>query len=234
MEEKKNYREELEKVERKYKRLRKSVLIVLLLIIIIFLVTTSYKFVILRKVADNNINVEVGDNYKIIRTTKDSVSTTFVKDGILKTVNKMSGAMTITNVLMNNTWHSFVEVKETPENDEIKTYYYERAQETNVVLNRTNLNEYFIMMYDEQMAEAKVSSWGILQAILAGGIEIKSTEYNGKDCYKVIHDSHYMIVDKDNFTAVNDNGVEIKLEKNVVTDEDIKMPDKNEYNKANY
>lgn len=233
MEDKKNYKEELEKIERKYKRLKKSVLIVLLFILIIFIIVTSYKFIILRKVADNNINIEVGDNYKLTRKTEESISTIFVKDGIYKTVNEMKGAMKIINVYQDNMWHSFVEVKDSSENNGMKTYYYERAQEIKMVLNRTSLSGYFIMMYDETMVDAKVSSIGILKAILSGNMEIKSTEYNGKDCYKVIHDSNYMIVDKENFTAVNDNGVEIKLEKGVVTDEDIKMPDINEYTKVN-
>lgn len=234
MEDKKNYKEELEKIERKYKKLRKSVLIVLLLILGMFLITTTYKFVILRKVADNNINIEVGDNYKLTRKTEETISTIFVKDNIYKTVNELIGRdMYIVNVYTDNMWHSFVEVKDSSENNGIKTYYYERAQETKIILNRTSLSGYFVMMYDETMSDAKVSSIGILQAILSGNIEIKSTEYKGKDCYKVIHDSHYIIVDKENFIALNDNGVEIKLEKGVVTDEDIKMPDINEYNKVN-
>lgn len=231
MEEKNNnYKDELEKIERKYKRLRKSVIIVLLLILVIFLITTSYKFIILRKVADNNINVEVGDNYKITRKTKDSTSITFVKDGIYKTVSEREGDMIITNVLCDNIWHSFIEIKETSENDAFKSYY-EREQEIKMELNRANLSGYFIMMYDEQ-AEAKVESLKILEAILTGNIEIKSTEYNGKSCYKVIYDTHYTIVDKDTFVTINDNGVEIKLERNVVTDEDIKMPDINEYKRS--
>lgn len=233
MEEKKDYKEELEKIEIKYKKLKKSVLVVLLLILIVFCISTLYKFIILRKVADNNINIDVGNNYKLTRKTDDYTSTTFVKDGIYKTVNEREGDIIITNVFADNKWHSFVEVKDSAENGKIKTYYYERNQETKMFLNRTSLSSNYMMMYDEQSASEKVGNMGILQTILAGNVEIKSTKYNEKDCYKIIHDSHYMIVDKKDFVAINDNGVEIKLEKGVVTDEEIKMPDINEYKNVN-
>lgn len=220
MEDKKNYKEELNKVETKYKRLRKTVLIIILLILVIVLINISYKFIILRKTVDNNININVGSNYKLTRGSEKQIVTTYVKDGIIKAIydNKDFEHHKLITLVEGNTFHQIII------SEQDKTYSKFENENVVPVVNTVNLSSHFWATTDY-----KVTNISLLKEILKGRIEIKNVEYNGKKCYKIIDDTIYATVDKETFRILNDNGYDCKLEIGVVTDEDIKIPDLSEY-----
>lgn len=76
----------------------------------------------------------------------------------------------------------------------------------------------------------KFDLW-ILWGIISGKVGIKNIEYNNEKCVKVVSDEDYIIARKDDYRIVNDDGTDIELEIGTVTDEDIAMPNIDEYEK---
>ncbi len=215
-------KDELEKVKAQYSRyikIIKLIALVLLIIVVILLSKTIYKFSIVYRMVENNVWMDLGDNYKI--TTYDEKTgnvklAQYYNNDIKKIVDDSENESYLTS----DKWYCVsVEYKEySIITDNIVQLLY--VPKESLFLQETYLNERLQKM----------------QAIKSGmNYDIGKENYNNKE-YVILYTDYYKYyIDKEDFIIKykksGNDFYRYEIETNVVTDEDVKIPDLSDYTK---
>lgn len=195
----------------------KTILLAILLLLAIYIICTFFQWSLLCSIYDSNTEFDAGNNYKVtIQYGGETQSTTvkLYKDGV--------GIYQLGNA------------------------GYIRVDDQSAYIILKDLKQY--MKLDKDSSAAEVSSVGsvatyevfentnktkLLQDVLFGKIQIQKQEYNGQECYFIFTDTEKVWADKDTKLIIRDEiegeYKEIKIEQNVVTDQDIALPDLSGY-----
>lgn len=215
-------KDELEKVKAQYNRyikIIKVIVIVLMIVAVILLSKTIYKFSIVYKVIQNNVWMDLGDNYKITtydEKTGDAIHIQYYKNNIKKIIDSGENESYLTS----DKWYRVsIEYKQySIITDNIVQLLY--VPKESLFSGETFLNERL----------QKV------QAIKNGmNYEIGKENYNNKD-YMILYTGYTKYyIDKDDFIIKykksGNDFYRYEIEINVVTDEDIAIPDLSDYTK---
>lgn len=194
----------------------KTIFLFALLLLAIFIVCTFLQWNLVCKIYDANTQIDLGNNYKL--TTEyggenASTSVKIYKDGI--SVYQLGETGFI--------W-----------TDNQKTYIILTSEKQYFGIENgtpmTDVNSTTVPTYEIFADKDKVA---LLQEVLLGKIQIKTEEFEGQDCYIVTSENEKVWANKDSLQIIRDesNGeiVETKIEKDVVTDQDIALPDLTKY-----
>lgn len=208
--------EEVVMVKNKYKKMRRIILIILLVIILIYAGNILITALRIQRVFIDNTNVDLGDNYKLTRVHNDLQTITYYKDGI-------------TNVLYTNGKNSLY-VKD--------NQYYYISYDKKEYVQRNDIKEFV----EPSSTVSLLNYWGTFEDgyvhSLKNMIEL-TFQANAKFSTENINGQKYEVIEmkgmgdtlwinKDNHFIEKEDMqgqiVEQKIEKNVVTDEDVKAP----------
>ena len=200
-------------MEKKKIKLWKKILILIVLILLILLVIVFYRYNILTTLQEKNYIYNEKSNCYYYSESDNTIMEYWKKDGIIKlNTRQLNGNGNITFWLNTNTNEEYIFWNE-PEK------YY--SEEEGVTLKRLPQG----MMFAE---DAKVR----LMMAVYPGLYIGSQKYEGKDCYKIkIGEQEEFIEKETGLVLYSSNGENRKITYSFdcVTNEDIKMPDINEY-----
>lgn len=235
---------ELEKVRRKYLKLRNTILTILgiiIAIIIVILIIFLYKYFPISKILKTNVMADLGDNCKITyyhNDEKTPIRIIYINDGLFKSVVPVisdagkgafinMGNIDGYNYIINEIdWNDEVESVKTYRKIKVSDELPEWYDETKI-----NLLEGFYSGYP------KIRFIDVAKFIIEEKGRIEREEYNGKE-YIVLRRNKYAkayinpetkLVEKIvGGTDQYKDEINIVIEKNAVTEE-IKLPDLTEY-----
>lgn len=207
--------EEVIKVKNKYKKMIHVILLVLLIIILIFGGNILINALRLRRVFIDNVNVDLGDNYKLTRIENNFQNTTYHKDGITNFIysDGKDGLYSKDNEF----YYVSYDKKEYVKRNDIKEFV--EPSSTISLLNYWGVDDEYVHSLKNMLLLAYQSNAKFSSEIIDGQkysvIELKAFG----DTLWVNNDNHF--VEKEDMQG---QIVEQKVEKNVVTDEDVKAP----------
>lgn len=207
--------EEVIMVKNKYKKMRFIVLIILLAIILIYAGNILITALRIQRVFINNVNIDLGNNYKLTRIENDLENITYRKDGI-------------TSVVYSNGKNGLY-----MRNDEFYYVSYDKKE----YVKRDDIKEFV----QPSATISLLNYWGVENDYKPSLKNMVATVYqtNAKFSTKIIDGQKYDIIEMKAFGETlwvnSDNNfiekedmqgqiIEQKVEKNVVTDEDVKAP----------
>lgn len=210
---------------KKYKckmRLFKSILLIIAILIIIFLGVKLYKWCLLLKLFNHNVNYDLGNNYRIIQKDANTgdVTERLYKDGIsfIKFKNNNSA------IWADDSQKYIIIFKDK------KYYIVDNSQPPTGLDNTVSLLSY-LMVTDGDSS----NSLNILSYLFTHYISIHTEKYGEHECYVIKVDESKFWVDKDSLFIIredfNGESTETMVETNILTNEDIKRPDLSEYEK---
>lgn len=213
---------EAKEIKNKYKKLRNSILCVILVIVIVLLVKFIYNYNIVKKIFENNVNVNLGNNYKITKVTNDTYrQEIYYKDGDIKALYNDNNCMLwiddtayicvydkeeYTVVRNNETGESSLPMKPYGGGENVSIMgsiaFYEEDVDSFLDIAK-------IMIFTNMNVKEEVIDNEELY-VLETGVDVKM--WFNKENYSLRRELHYGDVS------------EYKIEKGVVTDKDIKLP----------
>ena len=210
---------------KKYKckmRFFKSILLIIAILIIIFLGVKLYKWCLLLKLFNHNVNYDLGNNYRIIQKDANTgdVTERLYKDGIsfIKFKNNNSA------IWADDSQKYIIIFKDK------KYYIVDNSQPPTGLDNTVSLLSY-LMVTDGDSG----NSLNILSYVFTHYISIHTEKYGEHECYVIKVDESKFWVDKDSLFIIredfNGESTETMVETNILTNEDIKRPDISEYEK---
>lgn len=210
---------------KKYKckmRFFKSILLIIAILIIIFLGVKLYKWCLLLKLFNHNVNYDLGNNYRIIQKDANTgdVTERLYKDGIsfIKFKNNNSA------IWADDSQKYIIIFKDK------KYYIVDNSQPPTGLDNTVSLLSY-LMVTDGDSS----NSLNILSYVFTHYISIHTEKYGEHECYVIKVDESKFWVDKDSLFIIredfNGESTETMVETNILTNEDIKRPDLSEYEK---
>lgn len=212
--------EEVKKLKKKYKKLRNCIIIPIIIIVLIAVIVLTYNSLTIRKILKNNLSINLGDNYKytIVSYSFDNpeneVETmSFHKDGVI-------------SVVLQNGKYGMIK-----DNDMTYQLMYEtkeyRALENGLLMGESinDLSTYFLIDKEDADSFGKIAEIVYKAMIFVGNEKIDGTSYYVINFLgfgeKIYINKETYLVEKSIF---EDRIMEYKLEKDVVTDEDIMLP----------
>ena len=199
-------------MEKKKMKIWKKILIVIAVIILIYLLITLYKYIVLTKIYERNMESKKITNSYYYSETEDTIMEFWYKDGLMKVHLERKG--NVGDIIMwedSNTGEKYVFWNE-PEKK-----YQEGGQ---VVAN-------YASMFTE--SQSKIRLMMAAHPLLF----IVPTKYDNKQCYYVTMFDIKEKIDKETgLTLLEGNsGIErtLKYTFDDVTDEDVEMPNLSEY-----
>lgn len=216
-------KEELEKIKKKYKKIRNIVLTLILIIVVPIVLNITYKTIIVKRMYTVIGKTLLSKNYKMTQEFENSGTLeSYIKDGKNKTVFRHKDDVTMISYNIEDTSYTFMENPK----EGIKNYY---KRELPLNYEETSEEEMLESMGCNKKGKFKISN--ALKIVLASKIKISNEEYKGTKCYKIKNDGekYYSLVDKKTFEVIYQNEGERKIEYDVVTDEDMKLPNLEEY-----
>lgn len=213
-EEIKGSEEEVKKIKSSYKKLRRTILLILLFIVIVYMGNLLITALRVQNVLQNNVAVDLGNNYKFIRTFNGRTNVTYYKDGICNNVfsDGKYGLYKKDNEI-------YQVMYETKEYQKINSENFLNISSTVSLLNYVAMDKEYVdslkdMIIFVYQANVKFDTETInSQKYLV--IEMKAF---GEKLW--INADTYLVEKEDMQGQVTEQ----KIEKNVVTDEDIKAP----------
>lgn len=210
---------------KKYKckmRFFKSILLIIAILIIIFLGVKLYKWCLLLKLFNHNVNYDLGNNYRIIQKDANTgdVTERLYKDGIsfIKFKNNNSA------IWADDSQKYIIIFKDK------KYYIVDNSQPPTGLDNTVSLLSY-LMVTDGDSS----NSLNILSYVFTHYISIHTEKYGEHECYVIKVDESKFWVDKDSLFIIredfNGESTETMVETNILTNEDIRRPDLSEYEK---
>lgn len=210
---------------KKYKckmRFFKSILLIIAILIIIFLGVKLYKWCLLLKLFNHNVNYDLGNNYRIIQKDANTgdVTERLYKDGIsfIKFKNNNSA------IWADDSQKYIIIFKDK------KYYIVDNSQPPTGLDNTVSLLSY-LMVTDGDSS----NSLNILSYVFTHYISIHTEKYGEHECYVIKVDESKFWVDKDSLFIIredfNGESTETMVETNILTNEDIKRPDLSKYEK---
>ena len=199
------------------KKLLKIFIIIFILTMIIIWGFFVYKVIVIKKVTDNNVEVHLGSNYKIIKTNKFNDGNVqeeilYYKDGIVKYTGSNGKNVAIRK-------GDYVYMYSTDQD-----VCYEIGPETAMLYP----SEYANLMMNWFISKEEVDSYiDIVKFILSTDVNLKAEVVDGKE-YIVIEDSFNrsldLYINKETYLCEMCSDTTQKVEIGTVTDEDMKMP----------
>lgn len=176
-----------------------------------------YKVIVVKKIMDNNVEVHLGNNYKIIKTEisksgEERENVLYYKDGIVKYTGDNGKNVMIRNeesVYLYSTDHK---------------NYYDVGKNDSVMLT---YSEYANLTMNWFIAKEDVDSYfDVAKFVIMGRINLKNEIIDGKEYIAMnsFGDSSYLYVNKENYLCEICQGTSQKVEIGTITDEDLKMP----------
>lgn len=208
---------------KKYKkkmRILKSILLIVALFAITFLGTKVYKWQLLMKFVNHNVNYDLGNNYRIIQKDGNTGNITekLYKDGIsfIKFKNNNSSIWEDAN-------QKYVII-----HGDKKYYILDKNSPPTGLDNTATLLSYLLMTEGSSNDSLQIFSY-----VFTHNISISTEKYGEHECYVVKLDESKFWVDKTSLFIIredfNKESTETTVETNTLTDEDIKLPDISEY-----
>ncbi len=207
--------EEVKKIKSTYKKMKYTIFFLLLAIIIFYisnlLITTLY----LQNIVKKNLGINLGNNYKLTRTSGNYTTTIYYKDGIYN------------HIYSDNQKSIYAKNEEIYQVDYL-TKTYQKIELNSFLQPHVSLSlfNYFYFGEDEESLSFK----SLLTTVYQANVKLSSETIHQQKYLTVslkafneklwIHPDTYYI-EKENMDG---QITEQKLEKNVVTDEDIKTP----------
>lgn len=211
-------KDELDKVKKeyvKYIKIIKLIIFVLVVIAIVLILRTIYKFSIIYKIVENNVWMELGDNYKI--TTYDEntgkvVGTIYYKNGIKKDI--YNGVEWYTTSDEEMYWILLEQKEYQVIIDDLVHTLRHIAKESLFTTSVAQINE-------------KIQKSGAIKSRMKDKL---STEiYNNKEFFYIDGGFSRWYVDKDDFLIkykkFGKDFYRYEIELNSVTDADVEFPD---------
>lgn len=209
---------EVSEVKNKYKKLKNIILCIILIIVVIFVINLVHDVIILNKIFENNIEVDYGNNYKVIREQNNQITEFLYKDGRTKYVAGDHGQ----NIMMWDGDVAYLVIKDEKEyieytGDDIPMKHW---GERNTV---TTLSSIVIAKEDVD------SLFDIIKEKIIFRMSVGTEMIDGKDYYVLETDADIkMWFSKEDyklFKELNYGSVmKVDVIKDVVTDEDMKTP----------
>lgn len=210
----KNTDEEVKIVKSKYKKMRRIILLIILLIILAYVGNLVITTLRIQHVLQSNVGIDLGNNYKITRYDNGNINTVYYKNGIFS------------NVFANGKYGMY------KKNNEVFQVMYESKQYKKIDFgnffdNSTSVN---LLNYLGIEKEYLSSLKNMLVFVYQANVKF-SSEVIDNQKYFVIEMKAFgekLWVNADTYLIEKENMdgqiIEQKIEKNVVTDEDIKAP----------
>ena len=220
----KNKEEELKAIKAKYKKLKLIILLIIIIIVIGFIFNLLYTSIITQKIFKVNTSIDIGNNYKVTYIYNGKVNrTTYYKDNKVKTVH-FSGDVGMI----------FVNDKQYLVNFAKKQYMELENNGVNISNVETNLIQHIAI--DEEY----VNSLGnIIKIVLADNVKLRTEKDKNQKEYlalEIKNSGIKLLVNKENYLVEkeisNGSTQEIKIEKDVVVDEDVLSPEELGYTKV--
>lgn len=188
--------------------------VLLLIIVLVFIGNVIYKWQVLSKIYDHNVNYEIGNNYKIIVTdekTNNNTQSTY-KDGI---------------GIFKSTDDRYIWSKD----NVMYLIFQDEKEYIKSSLNTTFMDStIYIQSYGLIDVENK---FDLFRKIFTEGIKINTENYENHSCYVITSKNEKLFIDKDTLFIIRDESKEksrtIKIEIGTVTDEEVKLPNLEEY-----
>ena len=220
----KNKEEELKTIKTKYKKLKLAIFLVIIIIVISFIFNLLYTSIVTQKIFKSNTSIDIGDNYKATYLYDGKVNRiVYYKDNKVKTVH-LSGDVGMI----------FVNDKQYLVNFAKKQYMELENNGVNISNVETNLIQHIAI--DEQY----VNSLGnIIKIVLADNVKLRTEKDKNQKEYlalEIKNSGIKLLVNKENYLVEkeisNGSTQEIKIEKDVVVDEDVLSPEELGYTKV--
>ena len=220
----KNKEEELKTIKAKYKKLKLIILLIIIIIVIGFIFNLLYTSIITQKIFKVNTSIDIGDNYKVTYVYDGKVNRiVYYKDNKVKTVH-FSGDVGMI----------FVNDKQYLVNFAKKQYMELENNGVNISNVETNLIQHIAI--DEEY----VNSLGnIIKIVLADNVKLRTEKDKNQKEYlalEIKNSGIKLLVNKENYLVEkeisNGSTQEIKIEKDVVVDEDVLSPEELGYTKV--
>ena len=208
---------ELSEVKNRYKKLKNIIIIILFILIGIFLINEIHDIYILNKILKYNVDVDCGNNYKVVRNENGDISEFYLKDDRSKHVGGNGK-----NVMMWTKDSAYIVLHDTKEyfefiGDEMPMKY---------MGGRTTVTFFPSIMVSKQDID---SLFELLDFKYSFRINIDSEVIEGKDYYVLETDVDIkMWFSKEDYKFLRELNygrlTTIDIEKDVVADEEMKTP----------
>ena len=212
--------EEVKKLKKKYKKLRNCIIIPIIIVILLAVIVISYNSLMIRKILKNNLSINFGDNYKFT-----TVNYTFEKpeEKVKSVVCHKDG---IVSVVLQNGKYGMLKDKDTTYQIMYETKEY-RTLENGLMMgdNNNSLLNYFMIGKEDVD-----SFWKIAEMVYRARVMVGNAKEDGNSYYIInfIGFDEKIYVNKENYliekNVFEDRVMETIMEKGVVTDEDIMLP----------
>ena len=209
---------EVKEIRNKYKKLRNIILVIILIFLVVFLINFAKDVIILNKIFENNIEVDYGNNYKVIREQDNQITEILYKDGRTKHVAGDHGQ----NIMM---WDEDVAYLVVKDRKEYIEYTGDEIPMIHMGGDNTVTTLSGIMIAKEDVD----SIFKLIKNKIIFGINIDTENIDGKDYYVLetsldvkiwFSKEDYKLFKELNYGRV----MTIDVIKDVVTDEEMKNP----------
>lgn len=212
-----NREEELKTLKQKYKKMKLAIFLVIILVILGFVINLLYTSIVTQKIFKANYSVDIGNNYKITYFYNGEVNRiTYCKDNRIKNTH-----------LSGDTAMMFCEGKQYFVNFKDKEYLVIENNEIDLSNTKVDFIEY-IMVEDEYINSLSK----IIKMVLELNFKIKTEKDENQKEYLTLEMKDYAIklwINKETNLVEkqvsNGSTQEIKIEKDVVKDEDLLSPE---------
>lgn len=212
-----NREEELKTLKQKYKKMKLAIFLVIILVILGFVINLLYTSIVTQKIFKANYSVDIGNNYKATYFYNGEVNRiTYCKDNRIKNTH-----------LSGDTAMMFCEGKQYFVNFKDKEYLVIENNEIDLSNTKVDFIEY-IMVEDEYINSLSK----IIKMVLELNFKIKTEKDENQKEYLTLEMKDYAIklwINKETNLVEkqvsNGSTQEIKIEKDVVKDEDLLSPE---------
>lgn len=204
--------EEVKILKSKYKKSKKILLSIILIIVVIVGIKFTRDFIIFEKVMKNNICVYLGDNYKIVSKNGRQEHILYYKDGVRKAV---------TNSGNNHEVVSFKDIGYFIMHDEKKYFTSDMSM---LAQGSTDGTENILWGSEEELDKLE-----LLKTMITSFAKVRKEEYKGEKYITIQMNMLKLWANPDTYYIEKENVdgqiEERTIEKDVVTDEDMQVPD---------
>lgn len=222
-----NNQEEIELLEHKYGKLKKAlkvILIFVLVLLIMFTISFVYRFSVLKKMFMVNTIADLGNNCKVTRFNENGINykTIYFKDNVKKEVYIDEDGNENIYIVKEGGPYFINETDKTyelREPEELRDDWLESSLETSLV-------NYLVT---NSSKEEKFLSNSIIKFLLKDTVIIEKDNYRDKECILILINENKFWLNPDTYyiekEEFRDQIVEQFIECDVVTDEDVQVPD---------
>lgn len=208
--------EDVKKVKKQYKKIIKIVLIILAICLVVLLINFIRMYLGFSKIMNANISVDLGDNYKITTYEFGLPVYVYFKDNVKKIVrNQGKDNEFIIYQTENESYGILTKTKKYFDVD-----LFRKVNEIDLISS---------MMWDKEYIDLK----NFIRVMFTENVKLGKEEYKGKDYITLTIDMIKLWANPENYYVEKElrYGDEIirVIEKDVVNDEDIKIPNLEQY-----